>query len=270
MRKTSLVHFGRNLAARVCPSQGDKILWLHGYTLDSSSWTILWNLLPGWSHVGVDLPGHGASLPLAPEEDLPALARYIGRVALDSEVRHITALSFGTLLALQIVIEYPEAFQTLTLGAPALGGGPQDAEVGTRYEELTRIYRSEGFTTELRQRWMQSPPNIFKGAEGRPELWERLRRIVGRHPWWELEDGSYSRLSNHPQTSNELRKVEASTLVLVGDNELSPFKRCAELIRRSMPNCRRQYIPDVGHLCMLEAEAEVAGILDQHWRGSRA
>jgi pimeloyl-ACP methyl ester carboxylesterase len=206
-------------------------------------------------------------MPLPPNQNLPGLARYIGGVALDREVRHITALSFGTLLALQIVIEYPRAFRTLTLGAPALGGGPQDTEVGTRYEELTRIYRSQGFTTDLRQLWMQSPPNIFKGAEDRPELWQRLRRIVGRHPWWELGDDSYSRLSNHSQTKNELQKVEASTLVLLGENELSPFKRCAELIRRSIPDCRRMYIPGAGHLCMLEAETESAALLDAHWRG---
>jgi pimeloyl-ACP methyl ester carboxylesterase len=231
---------------------------------------VLWSRLPEWSHIGVDLPGHGASLPLSPDDDLPALARYVGRAALDRQVRHITALSFGTLLALQIVIEYPREFRTLTLGAPALGGGPQDAEVGTRYEELSQIYRSQGFTSELRQRWMQSPPNIFKGAESNPELWERLRRIVGRHPWWELGDGSYGRLSNHAQAASALQKVQASTLVLVGDNELAPFKRCAELIRRAIPACRRQYLPAVGHLCMLEAEAEVATLLDRHWRGENA
>jgi pimeloyl-ACP methyl ester carboxylesterase len=268
MLRASLVHFGKDLAARVRPGSGEGVLWLHGYTLDSTSWSGLWNLLPDWSHIGLDLPGHGASLPLSAQDGLPQLARYIGRVAIEKQVRHIVALSFGTLIGLQIVIEYPRAFRTLTLGAPALGGGPQDSEIGTRYQELTDLYGRCGFTTELRQRWMQSPPNIFKGAEQSPELWERLRRIVGRHPWWELEDGSYFRLSNHPQTKNELQQVEASTLVLVGDNELSPFKRSAELIRRSIPGCRRLYLPAVGHLCMLEAETEVAPLLDQHWRGA--
>ncbi len=270
MPRASLVHFGKDLAARVSPGSGESVLWLHGYTLDSSSWSGLWDLLPEWSHIGLDLPGHGASLPLAEKDDLPALARYMGRVALERQVQHIVALSFGTVVGLQIVIEYPQAFRTLTLGAPAVGGGPQDVEVGTRYQELSDIYGRHGFTPELRERWMQSPPNIFKGAEQSPELWERLRRIVGRHPWWELEDGSYFRLSNHSQTKDELQKVEASTLVLVGDNELSPFKRCAEMIRRSIPGCRRRYIPGVGHLCMLEAEAEVAPLLAEHWRGAHA
>jgi pimeloyl-ACP methyl ester carboxylesterase len=259
-----LVCFAPDLAARVRSGPGERILWLHGYTLDSSSWSELWDLLPRWSHIGIDLPGHGASMPLDPSEDLPKLARRIGKIALDQDVRHIIALSFGTLLALQIVIEYPTSFRSLTLGAPALGGGPQDAEVGARYQELAGMYRQHGFSPDLRKRWMSSPPNIFKGAEAHPQLWDRLWQIVGRHPWWELTDGSYSRLSNHAQSRNDLAKVQTPALILIGDNELAPFKRCAELIRRYMPHCRRVYLPIVGHLCMLEDAASVHAILEQH------
>jgi pimeloyl-ACP methyl ester carboxylesterase len=268
--RATLVPFDRELIARVAPGEGERVLWLHGYTLDSSSWSELWELLPGWHHIGVDLPGHGSSLPLPPGEDLPALARRIGRTALDRGVRHLVALSFGTLLALQIVIEYPTEFATLILGAPALGGGPVDPEVGERYDELAGIYRREGFTPGLRERWMQSPPNIFKGAEAHPALWSRLRAIVGRHPWWELADGSYSRLSNHPQTAAELRRVKTPALVLVGEDELAPFKRCAELIRRQLPRCQRRYLPVVGHLCMLEEPATVHPLIESHWRSAHA
>lgn len=266
MSRASLVKLDEGLAGRVATGPGDAILWLHGYTLDSSSWVELWDLLPEWHHIGLDLPGHGASLPPGDKEDLPMLARRVGQLALQRDVRHIVALSFGTLLALQIAIEFPAAFRSVTLGAPALGGGPQDAEVGTRYEELSDLYRRHGFTPELRRLWMHSPPDIFKGAEAHPLLWERLWRIVGRHPWWELENGSYSRLSNHSQSRDELQRIEAATLLLVGENELAPFKRCAELIRRSIPNCQRVYLPVVGHLCMLENAAGVHTILEDWLR----
>jgi pimeloyl-ACP methyl ester carboxylesterase len=268
VNRASLTKFDEDLAARVAPADGDAILWLHGYTLDSSSWSELWDLLPGWHHIGIDLPGHGSSLPLPSNEDLPALARRIGRRALDRDVKHIVALSFGTLLALQVAIEFPAAFRTVTLGAPALGGGPQDAEVGARYGELANLHRDRGFSSELRRLWMQSPPNIFKGAESNPELWARLWRIVGRHAWWELADQSYSRLSNHLQSKEDLQRVQAATLLLVGENELAPFKRCAELIRRAIPGCRREYVPVVGHLCMLENAAAVAGMLREHWQSN--
>jgi len=63
--------------------------------------------------------------------------------------------------------------------------------------------------------------------------------------------------------------VKAATLLLVGENELAPFKRCAELIRRAIPACRRIYLPVLGHLCMLEDARGVHTILEAHWRGAR-
>ncbi|MBV8828727.1 MAG: alpha/beta hydrolase [Acidobacteriaceae bacterium] len=265
MKHTPLVLFDRDLVARVSPGKRDKVLWLHGYTIDSSAWSELWELLPDWDHTGIDLPGHGYSLPLPASENLPSLARRVARSALARGIEHIAALSFGTLLGLQIIIEFPDSFRSLTLGAPALGGGPQDSDVGARYEELAAIYRREGFTPELRRLWMQSPPNIFKGAEAHPALWNRLWGLVGKHPWWELQDGSYGRLSNHRQSVEQLRNSPTPTLVLVGDNELPAFKRCGELIRRYLPNCERRYLPSLGHLCLLEDPRAVHNILEEHW-----
>ena len=39
---------------------GPAVVWIDGYTMDSTSWSELWGLLPGWRHLGIDLPGHGA------------------------------------------------------------------------------------------------------------------------------------------------------------------------------------------------------------------
>ena len=88
---------------------------------------------------------------------------------------------------------------------------------------------------------------------------------VGRHAWWELGDGSYAGLSSYPQPPARLKQVQAGTLVLIGENEFMAFKRCAEIIRRSIPDCERIYLPAVGHLCMLEDPARVAPILEHHW-----
>jgi pimeloyl-ACP methyl ester carboxylesterase len=266
--RASLVNLGDGFAARIAPAAGETVLWLHGYTLDSSSWQRIWQRLPCWQHIGVDLPGHGASLPLRDGEDLPGLARRIGRLALQYDVRHLVALSFGTLVALQMAIEFPTAFATLVLAAPALGGGPQEEEVGRRYAELSQAYRTHGFGPHLRARWMQSPPNLFKGAEDRPELWEQLWLLVGRHAWWELADDAFGKLGNHPQTRSQLKQIAARTLVLVGEQELRAFKRCAELVHRSIPVCRRIYIPAVGHLCMLEDPETTHALIENHLRGS--
>src|SRR5262245_51575468 len=111
------------------PGESDKVLWIHGYTVDSTVWQDLWALLPGWHHIGIDLPGHGGSRQLQDGEDLPSLGRDLGQLALEHDVRHLVALSFGTVIALQIAIEFPTSFASMVLGAPALAGGPQDPEV---------------------------------------------------------------------------------------------------------------------------------------------
>src|SRR5688572_17143353 len=138
------VQLGHGLAASVAPGPGEKVLWLHGYTIDSSLWQDLWALLPDWYHIGIDLPGHGASAPWPPNPTVPGLGRLFGTVALEQDVRHIVALSFGTLLALQIIIEFPQAFASLTLGAPTIGGGEQEQAVGVRYREMMQLYHQRG------------------------------------------------------------------------------------------------------------------------------
>lgn len=270
MSTQGLTELADGIAGCVAEGPGDTVLWIHGYTLDSSSWEELWRRLPGWRHVGIDMPGHGNSRPMMAGEDLPAMARRIGRLALDQGARHVVALSFGATLALQVAIEFPEAFATLILGSPALGGGPQEAEVGVRYEELKLLYETAGAGRHMRELWMTSPPNIFKGAEHNPPLWEKLCDIVGRHTWAELRDSHMRVLGTHAQREEELRRIGAASLVLVGDNEMHAFKRCAELIRRAIPNCRRVYLPDAWHLCMLEEPERASAIIESHLRGEGA
>ena len=115
---------------------------------------------------------------------------------------------------------------------------------------------------------MTSPPNIFRGAESRPELYAMLSEVVDRHAWCELSNSAFRYLAGHRQEDRDLRRIRSSTLVLVGENEMPVFKRCAELIRRTVPRCRRVYLPAVGHLCMLEDPGLVGPILEAHFLGA--
>lgn len=270
MSRAVLLKAAAGLGARMTEAGEDLALWVHGYTLDSSSWADLWALLPEYRHVGVDLPGHGISLPLGPTDDLPALAGRIGRFAVERRVCHLVALSFGTVVALQMAIDFPGVFRTVTLASPAIGGGPTDDGVAARYAELTSIYRRHGCVPRLRDLWMASPPDLFKGAEANPVLWRRLQTIVGRHGWWELADGSFAALSNHVQTGQALARIDTRLLLLVGENELPTFKRCAELIRRQVRRCERLYLRGVGHLSLLEDPVRAAATIRRHWESDRA
>jgi pimeloyl-ACP methyl ester carboxylesterase len=234
--------------------------------MDSTIWDELWALLPRWRHIGIDLPGHGRSGNLG-AEDLPGVARTIGEAALAHRARHIVALSFGTIVGLQVAIEFPDGFDSVALAAPALAGGPQDAASGRRYLELARLYAEAGAGPHLRRLWMSPPPEIFDGARTRPALWRRLSAVIDAHRWDELRDGRMRRLAEPAQTAADLAGMCTRLLLVVGESEIPAFRDCAALIAAAAPHARVVGIPGTGHLCLLEAPAVAAPILEAHLRG---
>ena len=254
------------LAARVVDGGGDAVLWIHGYTLDSSIWGEVWERLPGWCHIGIDLPGHGSSEPLPPGATMPELARRVIRFAQDHAVRHVIGLSFGGMLALQMAIEAPDAFATLTLSSPALGGGPENPHAHARNRELMRLYRERGAGPWMTELWMTWPPDIFRGASRHPDLWRRLRSAIDRHAWDELDDGRLHRLTRYPQQAQELARVRAPVLLLVGEDDMPSFKRSADLLWRGIGRCERVYCTGAGHLSLLEEASAVCHLVEAHLR----
>lgn len=246
---------------------GDKVLWIHGYTLNASSWQPLWQLLPDWHHVGIDLPGHGASGPWPKGVTMPSLARQLGALAIEQGVQHLVALSFGTMLGLQMVIEFPDAFASLTLGAPALAGGETDPKSGMRYGEMMQLFWQRGAGPWMTELWMKSPPDIFSGAKKHPQLWEQLKEILNAHEWPELRTGSMGGLvQGFEQTAVSLNNIRTPVLVLVGDEEMAAFKNTAVTLETEIPTCQRIELSQTGHLCMLEVPTLCAPLIDQHLR----
>src|SRR3954447_22432766 len=170
-------------------------------------------------------------------------------------MRHLAGLSYGGMIALQVAAECPEMFATLTLNSPGLGGGPQDPYARSRNLELFRLYKERGAGPWLTELWMQSPPDIFKGVAAYPALWARLQALIDRHSWDELQDARMQGLTGYAQTDRDLRRVRAATLLIIGEDDMDAFKRCAELIRRGVRGTERVYLPGAGHLGLIEAPA---------------
>lgn len=265
MARTALVNLGDGLGGRMVAGKGDIILWIHGYTLNSECWSSLWDQLPGYRHIGIDLPGHGISLPLPASETMTALAGRLGRVARDQGARHLVALSFGAIIALQMALEHPGAVETLVLGSPLLGGGPFEPELWRRYKELKAMFRDRGSGPHLSESWMAPDSALFRGTDRYPRVWDGIRRQVRRHPWWELADDSYYDLWHQPQASSALRAVAAATLVLGGRDDGAAARQCSALLGRLLPACRQHELPDLGHLGLLEGTAHVLPLMREHW-----
>ncbi|MGW3170653.1 alpha/beta fold hydrolase [Streptomyces sp. NPDC001153] len=243
---------------------GPAVLWLHGYTMDSTVWRPLWDRLPGWSHIGVDLPGHGGSAPVPAGLTLTELAGWLAEIAEDTGARRVVALSFGSMAAVQLAVQRPRLVERLVVAAPTLAGTANDAAAKARYRQLAMLYRMTGPGEQLADLWMQSPPDIFKGTERHPEVRAALRAVVARHSWAELGNGAMDGLTACRHTEDDLRRITARTLVIVGDDDMPAFVRNGELLQAAVPDCRLLTLLEAGHLPLLERPAAVASLIASH------
>ncbi|MFC4056745.1 alpha/beta fold hydrolase [Planomonospora corallina] len=242
---------------------GPAVLWVHGYTMDSTLWEPLWRLLPGWRHIGVDLPGHGGSEPLRPGTTLPALAARLAGLAAAEGAERVVGLSFGSCVALQMALEAPETVRHLVLAAPTLGGAPPDPAARRRYIELMTLRRAGGTGEQMTGLWMASPPDIFRGAAAHPELLARLRTVIGGHSWAELDTGAMAALTAHRHPPEDLARIGARTTVVIGDSDMPTFVDNARTLHRVVNKCRIWTIPNSGHLPLLEhPEMSVNALFD--------
>jgi pimeloyl-ACP methyl ester carboxylesterase len=247
---------------------GPAILWIHGYTMDSTLWRPVWELLPGYRHIGVDLPGHGSSGPLCPGETLPGLAARIAEVAAAEQARRVVALSFGSCVALEFAAANPDRIDRLVLAAPTVAGAPAAAGAARREMQLLSLHRIAGPGPHMTQLWMTSPPDIFRGTEQHPDLRASVRRVIDRHRWAEMKTGAMRTLAAHVQTDAVLGRITAATLVLIGDQDMPAFAANASRLAAVVPSCTLVTVPQAGHLCLLERPATVAESLRAHLAAS--
>jgi 2-succinyl-6-hydroxy-2,4-cyclohexadiene-1-carboxylate synthase len=261
--------FADGISARVRSTGDIGILWIHGYTIDSSIWEEIWSLLPGWSHYGIDLPGHGASPPLTRGKRLREFGQQLADAAIEHNVRHIVGLSLGSMIALEVAVGRPQAFSTLTLAAPTIAGGPNDGDVGLRYKELFETYQRRGPGPWMTELWMRCPPETFAYAS--PELRSKLAAIIDCHSWSELREPELgiSALARQPQDAQGLLFSTAHPFFIIGEHELPAFRETAEILRRIRTDARFVELPGAGHLCILHCPHEAARLLAEEWLTSR-
>jgi len=263
--------FTGEIRARVRPGPDDGgVLWIHGYTIDSTIWEHLWSLLPDWSHYGIDLPGHGTSPSLPPGTRLSEFGRQLAEGAIARGIRHIVGLSFGTVIALEVAMIAPRSFATVTLAAPALSGGPTDQDVGVRYKEMYRLYHQRGAGPWMTELWMRCPPATFGYASD--QLRDELASVIDRHAWVELAgpELGIAPLCRQAQDPGPLSFSEARPMFILGEHELPAFRQTAGILSTIRPDARIVEIAGAGHLCILQAPEETAHLLVEHWTSHRA
>lgn len=240
------------------PDAGPAVVWIHGYTMDSSIWFPLWRRLPGFRHIGVDLLGHGRSDPPPADLTLPALGELIAEIGAGYDATRVVGLSFGSSMALQWAIDQPSTVSHLVVGAPTIAGVPSEPEAEKRYKELMMLRRFTGPGEQMAGLWMTSPPDIFKGTERHLEVRDHMRSVVLKHQWVELANGVMGKLTAHSHSDDDLRGITASTLAVVGDEDMPTFLDNAKRLHDLVPGCELTTVPAAGHLVLIERPVDVA------------
>lgn len=228
------------------------VVWVHGYTMSAQAWSPLWRRMSEFTHVGVDLPGHGATPPWPPSATLSDVGSALADVMREYTATRLVGLSFGSAVALEATMRGGPV-DRLVMAAPTINEKvDDDPHARDRVMELARGRRAGLSSERLASIWMASPPDIFKGLSRHPDAWRHLADVIARHSFDEYLDGSMTGILMSAQHDADLRQVRARTTVIVGSDDMPRFVRNAERLRAGIADCTVHTLPGVGHIPLFE------------------
>lgn len=247
-----------------CAGDGEPVVFLHGFGLDSRMWDPQFDALQStYRVIRYDLRGFGRSsqpprTAYAHEDDLNALLS-----SLDAAPAHVVGLSMGGNMALRFAAAYPQSLRSLVLANSALDGQTWSTDWQTRWSEMRDAARA-GQMAEAKRRWLEHP--LFDSARANPVNAALLARMVGDYSGWHWHNKDTARVPS-PPLAERLGEIRMPSLVITGAHDLSDFLRHASLLAEKLPAVRHAIILGSGHMVNLEASPEFNSTLLRFWQG---
>jgi pimeloyl-ACP methyl ester carboxylesterase len=250
--------------------EGDPVVFIHGFGLDSDMWAPQWPVFAGadpnpdahggsYRTIRCDLRGYGrSSLPQGPYshvDDVIALMDH-----LECRSAHLVGLSMGGRYALRIARAAPAAVRSLTLADTALDGHVWSADWLNRWRVISEAAKSGDFAT-ARRHWMSHP--LFEPALEQPKTSAALEVMVARYSgwhWWQRDPDP----APSPPIAQTLSSIDIPTLMIVGERDLPDFQDIARRVAAGMPNVQLATVADAGHMSNMEAPEEFNRLVLDH------
>lgn len=272
---------GRRLAVRSRAEQPEGLppaLYVHGLGGSSQNWSELMEVLADRvDGEALDLPGFGHSEPPADGNySVTGHARAVIRY-LEASGRgpvHLFGNSLGGAVATRVAAVRPDLVRTLSLVSPALPElRPQRSALPTALLAVpgaTRLYArlTRGWTAERRTREVMA---LCYGNPGevRPEGFARAvaeyERRLGLPYFWEVMAHSARGVVNAYTVGGQYslwrqaERVIAPTLLVYGGRDRLVAPRMAGRASRAFRDSRLLFLPEAGHVAMMEHPETVAG-----------
>ena len=236
--------------------KGEPLVLVHASIADGRMWGgQLTAFADRYRVIRYDMRGFGRTAmvdgPFSHHEDLRGLLDFLG---LDRA--HLVGCSMGGGAVLDFALEYPDRVGNLVLVGSAVGGFRPDFDPPKEWDELVAADEAGDLelVSELEVRiWIDGPGRSPDDVEAPVrELVREMNLIALRNEATELGD----EWEPEPPAADRLPDVQASTLLIVGDEDQPRVFAAADLLEKELPNVRRVVMHGTAHLPNMERPEE--------------
>jgi pimeloyl-ACP methyl ester carboxylesterase len=240
---------------------GDPLVCVHGFGGDKETWLLMAPWLPRRLRaVMLDLPGHGASTPVAARDANAAaqariLAAFLDALGLDRVI--LAGNSMGGGIALRFARDYPDRVRALVLVASV---GP----VAVQNELTEALARGENLLTpgsrEQTEAFLRTvtarPPRVPRSVQ----RYVTAQRIAAK----ERLDAIFAGWAEAPEETRppaDVERIDVPALVIHGARDRIIHPATADILAQRLPRARRVIMDGIGHVPQLEAPSQVARLI---------
>jgi 2-succinyl-6-hydroxy-2,4-cyclohexadiene-1-carboxylate synthase len=240
------------------------VLFLHGFMGSSADWREVMAALGDRTfRIAVDLPGHGASLELAPDTyKVEGAARAVIGILDGLEVVHpvMVGYSMGGRLALYLALRYPERCAGLFLESASPGLENSSKRAARRAADESKAKRLEsGDLRAFLRDWYRQP--LFASLAQDENLLRQTTEARRRNDPGELARSLRGMgTGSQPSLWGELESLSMPALAVAGGLD-EKYAGISSRMRSINPRIRSTVVPGAGHTVHAEAPAEYVALL---------
>lgn len=240
------------------------ILFLHGFMGSSADWKeVLESLAPRFYCTAVDLPGHGASRNLPPDDyTVEGTARKVFDTLRELGIKRpkLVGYSMGGRLALYLTLRYPTHFSGLFLESASPGlESPEEREARRETDEMkAQRLESEDFTEFLGDWYRQ--PLFVSVARNERLLRQTIEARLHNDPAELAKSLRGLGTGSQPSLWSELSGLQVPTLAVAGELD-EKFVEIGRRMESGSPATFFTPVPGTGHNVHDEAPESYIGLL---------
>lgn len=178
---------------------------------------------------------------------------------LDLDAVHYAGLSMGGFVGMRLAARHPD--RVLSLVLLDTSAGPEDPEKVAQYRTLARVYRWLGMgPVRSKVEPIMFGPDLL-GSSRRDEVvgpWMAKLATVDRRGMRAAILG----VTDRDPIAPELGRIEAPTLVIVGEDDVATPVAKAEAIVAGIAGARLEVVPKAGHSSTIEQPEAVTALIE--------